>query len=664
MANSHSDLSGSQPGRLSLSRRHSSKPPEASQSLSEGSGSNRTGAHRPQRHIVGGAHNRLGARNTSIGKNLNKLAKATAAAHDGAQASKNYTTSRFGDMSLPSSPRSAHAIKRHSSAFPMPRNTSHSALRKNQSSGHLPRHGSSKSITKTTRGHTRRNRSQQSDQSQHSQPPSSEPPETPQPPMVRFDLGDEETQARGEEEWTEASASQSPHTSRSHSASHTRVNSIADDGYVNPAGEAGSQRIQIPSEGKEVLISQSFSSFTSSIAERLVLTNGRTRGAEASQMNVPAIMRQSPTPRTRDLPDRARDIIQQINGSSSYHQFRPPDADAITSRILQKHNAAPQVSPVTARATADPQHPASLSHSQGSTFGDGTPGRDLVSRFINGSGGSAGGTPAEDSYLKLRQRRDEGTRQDDQNELEVGKRNKSAPSVDKVANQRRAFSARSVSGRSNPTELPPSRTAQKLLLQRASSAIEPGKHIPAVLPTRPGAPQLLGAGISFGESGPMPAQVQGLFNQTSKEYDVVRRFRNPPAEAISRLGETSIPRQQYINRPKNSKPTPNSPDGSLNQTFRERDAVPHRHHTSALSQGHATTRNKGEEQSRALTHRARVSFDLPHRPRPLDAEDVDEEQMESFGNDTGRVRNDPAYDLCRQMWELDYGGDVGGADAG
>lgn len=478
--------------------------------------------------------------------------------------------------------------------------------------------------------------------------------------MVRFDLGDEQVQPPGEDEWTEASASQSPRTSRS----HTRLNSITDDGYVNLSDGANSRGLQIPGEEKEILISQSFSSFTSNTAERLVLTDGRMRESETLKMNVPALIRQSPTPRTRDLPDRTRDIIQHVNGSSSYHQFRPPDADAITSRILQKHNAAPQVSVVTARVTADPQHPASLSHSQGSTLADGTPGRDLVSRFINGGGGSAGGTPAEDSYLRLRQRRDEAARQDGHNELESGNRNKFAPSMNKITEQRRTFSVHSVSGGSTPTELPPSRTAQKLLLQRASSAIEPGKHIPAVLPNRPGAPQLLGAAISFSESGPMPVQIQGLFNQTKKEYEVVRRFRNPLAESISRLGETSIPRQQYIKRPKDNKTAPNNSGGSFNQTFRERDAIPHRHHTPALSHGNASTRNKDEESGRTPTHRARVSFDLPLRPGPQDAEVVDEEQMESFDDVNGRAYDDPAYELCRQMWELDYGGDVGGADAG
>lgn len=232
MPDSQPDLTEDEPRRPSVPRRHSSKTSEVSQSLSEGSASHRTGAHKPQRHVVGTTHGRLGARNTSFGKNLNKLTKAAAAAHDAAQTSKPQNRSKSGDASLPSSP---HAVKRNASTFVIPGNTSHSALKKNNSSGHLPRQGSSKNIMKSTRVQTKRTRSDQSDQSQQSQPTSPDEPEMPQHPMVRFDLGDDGPQAPGDDEWTEDSASQSPHTSRSQSALHTRSNSVQVDGYVNVA---------------------------------------------------------------------------------------------------------------------------------------------------------------------------------------------------------------------------------------------------------------------------------------------------------------------------------------------------------------------------------------------------------------------------------------------
>ena len=226
------DLSSDQSVRPSFARRHSSKTSEVSQSLSEGSSSHRTGAYKPQRHVVGATHGRLGARNTSIGKNLNKLTKA--AAQDAQQTPRTHTRSKSGESSLPGSPRPSHPVKRNSSAFVIPRTSSHTALKKNHSSGHLPRHGSSKNMNKTGRTPNKRSHSGRSDQSQQSPPASPDAPDVQQPPTVRFDLGDDEPQAPGEEEWTEDSASQSPHTSRSQSATHTRSNSMQVDGYVLP----------------------------------------------------------------------------------------------------------------------------------------------------------------------------------------------------------------------------------------------------------------------------------------------------------------------------------------------------------------------------------------------------------------------------------------------
>ena len=248
---------------------------------------------------------------------------------------------------------------------------------------------------------------------------------------------------------------------------------------------------------------------------------------------------------------------------------------------------------------------------------------------------------------------------DDKNELEASKRNRSAPNVTKSENHRRTVSAQTAGPTS--TELPPSRTQQKLMLQRASSAIEPGKHIPAVLPSRPGAPQLLGGniGLSFGENA-AAAQIQGLFNQTSKEYNVVRRFRNPLAESIRRLGDSSDIRQRHVQRPKSSKGlggSGSSSGGSLSQTYRESATPSAANAQRQNTDGSQTTAssNRTEDTDYVHTHRSRVSFDLPGRPTPQgeNGDDAKGTKAESFGSDAGRVR-DNAYEMCRRMWALDY----------
>jgi hypothetical protein len=157
--------------------------------------------------------------------------------------------------------------------------------------------------------------------------------------------------------------------------------------------------------------------------------------------------------------------------------------------------------------------------------------------------------------------------------------------------------------------------------------------------------------------------MQGLFNQTTKEYNVVRRFKSPLGEAIGRLGERSDVRKRYINRPKSSKGvggSASSSGGSLSQSYREHQ--PHatsNTHAQHAHRSHATpSSTKKDDGEPTLTHRTRVSFDLPGRPAPQDADDDDEgSKTESFGSDNGGVR-DAAYEICRRMWALDYSGGV------
>lgn len=172
-------------------------------------------------------------------------------------------------------------------------------------------------------------------------------------------------------------------------------------------------------------------------------------------------------------------------------------------------------------------------------------------------------------------------------------------------------------------------------------------------------------GLPFGESAGS-AQMQGLFSQTAKEYNVVRRFRNPLAEAIGRLGESSEVRQRYITRPKSSKGvsgSASSSGGSLSQTYRE-----HQPPTTSITpqqRPHRSRANlsnsKKDDSEPTYTHRSRVSFDLPGRPAPQDPDEDDGSKTESFESDSGGVR-DAAYDICRRMWALDYSD--GGANEG
>ncbi|KAF2421162.1 hypothetical protein EJ08DRAFT_597680 [Tothia fuscella] len=586
----------SQARRPAAVMRHSSASSQISQSPSEPSSSHRgPGLHKSQRHVVGHhGHSRLGAtRNASFGKNLNKL-KALAPANDGATPSsatnKQHKRNTSGDSingSFSNSPRPA--IKRNASAFVVPRNTSHSALKKNHSSGHLSRHASSKNVMKTARH-------QAAPLNKRTRSSRSSPPEAPHP-TVRFALGDKgghgEEPEHEDNEWTEESASASPHTTRS--STPARQNSVTAEGSMAARAEDSYSRTQSHSQ----------------------LAPSR------SSLKTP------PSPRAVD-----RNVnVQELNGASSYRPSRLPDADFITSRLLQRtpsHNPDPKVSAISATATPEAHVPGSTAHSQGSnlTLAEGTPGRDLVSRFINTS--SSGGTPKDGSNFLPKQEQPGSER----NELEVHKRNKSTPNfrMEDSPASTRTHSHRS--GTSTPTtELPPSRTQQKLLLQRASSHIEPQRHVPAVLP-RSGASQLIGHGVSFNE-GSLPPQIQGLFHQTAKEYKVVRRFRNPVADAIIRLSEIPNPPRQK-----------KAPRGDENH-----DRAESRAETLVNDKRRPETNGGGSVRKgvQGLGHKSRVSFDLPGKSQ---AHDDDEDDAESFpSSETSRVR-DEAYEICRRMWEI------------
>ncbi|TID20932.1 hypothetical protein E6O75_ATG05697 [Venturia nashicola] len=602
----------SQQRRPALVQRHSSQSSQVShvsQSPSEASSSHRQGHYKPQRHVVG--HGRLGASRNSSSKNLAKLTKVTPA-NDATvnNHQRHHSRNKSGELleSASSSPR-PH-MKRNASAFVV-RNQTHSALKKNFSSGHLPRHASSKTVMKTARHppalnkRTVSNKSENSEQSRDSEPPSPHP-------TVRFALGDgdevgptDEHDGDGEGEWTEESASASPHTTRS--STPARSNSISEGPMTGMADAHDS-----------------------------------TSEAESSNTVIHAPLSLPKSAIDRTLTPRP------VNGSGSHNTSHQPDADAITSRLLQRvhsNNAAPQVTNISAVVTSESQGSKSLSHSQSSTVQDGTPGRDLVSRFINTS--SSGGTPKDVSLLPAKQQR-----RPDSADLDSHKRNKSTPNfVEPGSSPPSSITNRTTT---TPSELPPSRTQIKMQLMRASSNIEQSqKGVPAVLP-RPNAAHILGHGGSFSLNQGVAPQIQALFSQTAKEYQVVRRFRNPVGEAIHRLGEipgttrrnTYIPKQQkgkagYIN----------GGDGKygLSQSYRNREE---RQNGTEAQQGRHGHLAPSTAQRNAVGHKSRVSFDLPRA-------DEDEDDRASVRSDDGRIVRDEAYDICRRLWDIGNVGNVG-----
>ena len=164
------------------------------------------------------------------------------------------------------------------------------------------------------------------------------------------------------------------------------------------------------------------------------------------------------------------------------------------------------------------------------------------------------------------------------------------------------------------------------MLQRASSNIEPHKLVPAILP-RAGGPTLA-SGISYAANseGRLDPRLQQQFNHVTIEYKVVRRYRNPLADALVRIEQTpGSPRK--VRAPKTV-----GTNGFINV-----------HGSGSLS---TSFNEAGVETDGSGARRSRVSFD--HDPASRD--EADAEGRQSFESEGGRVRNE-AEEICRRLWE-------------
>ncbi|RYN24817.1 hypothetical protein AA0114_g12748 [Alternaria tenuissima] len=574
------DESNSRPKRPAAMTRQSSSQSHISQSPSEGP--HRSAHHKSQRHHVVGQRVQ---RNTSFGKNLNKLNKAEKQAQQALQGAENtgrhHRRSQSGNsVSAPSSPHTRPGFKRHASSGAIVRaNNQQANLRRNHSSGHLPpRQGHAKHALKGSKNENAASkralatptRSRQSSPEPHA--------------AVHFDMPNDDEEEEGG--WTEESASQSPTTTRS----NTRSNSVI--------LEAQHRAAEINME--------------------------KNRGEPSQQAGT---IREAPSQATQTLTDRTRNNTQ-TNGGSSYQHSRPPEADMIPSRLLQRsssRNLAPQTSSVAATVVSSSDRHNLLSHtagSVGSTLVD-TPGHNLVSRFMDGDGSA--GTPHDGAYMA-----GHGLKEDtDGGELDKSKRNKSMPNFNGGTDTPSKTPQRS--GTTTPTNLPPSRTQQKLMLQRASSNIEPQKLVPVTLP-RTGGPTYLQSSIHYNGNGEgrLDPRLQQQFNHVAVEYNVVRRYRNPIADALARIYQTpGMSRKTRIPKSSHSANGFTTGASSLSTSFNE---------SSVETDG-------------AGSRRSRVSFenDAGRGKTSRDENDF-EAGGQSFESDQARSRNE-AEEICRRLWE-------------
>jgi hypothetical protein len=481
-----------------------------------------------------------------------------------------------------------------------------------------------------------------SEKSQRSQKSPIEP-DGQQHPTVRFDLGTELVPGDDDDnEWTEDSASISPETTRD----HTRQNSMILDSNALKIMHASNPPTQ-PSSATASAHRQ----------DNIIITN------------------EPPT----ESPQSG------IKRSSSTHSIST--ADAITSRVLMRGPVQnPSVSAVTATGTntATPtRNNLSVDSYTVVDYGSGnsaagSAGSHRVGRFINGN--SSQGTPSDQRNEAILNARGIDIPDDSPSN---GKGKERADNISKsLDSHRRNRSLSNMAGtksssRGNPStsNLPPSRTQQKLDLQRVSSVLESTKHhVIPVLP-RPSAPVILQSGLNIGfgfsESEHFTAQTQSLYAQINKEYNVVRRYRQPVSDALARIEPhriSSAKRQGKVRQHHDQ--THHDHDQTHRHRHRNMDdndsvhsaqvpdfRYPKPSSVRSVNRQHLDS-EAGSSPEKLNKRRSRVSFEVP--PKSIvtsgDAEaDADDESDNAKGPIHHR-RPKPAesevLELCRRMWDL------------
>lgn len=294
-------------------------------------------------HAVGHGRHPYG-RVPSHGKGLHKLSKlGPGDAADGAGPTRHHTRSA---SHTPTASPTTQNFKRNSSNVSLPRVGSKVSIKKNKSEVSLGRNVSSTKLRNHSKGEkaqTKNNLRKNGDD------------DGPVKGQASFEIGDED---QDNEDWTEESSSQSPHTTR-----HSSV------GRKTP-------QLEDPPSPDEP--------------------------AEPSPPTLPQSPPQSPPNNPSAFVNHAKEQNHQRDKSPHSH---PPNADDVTHRLLNRstHNAAPKTSSVSATVTPNGSSgsPAFV-HSQDSTFGnkDSMP-ADGISRFLGGTGSNSGsGTPGSVSHLQ------------------------------------------------------------------------------------------------------------------------------------------------------------------------------------------------------------------------------------------------------------------------
>ncbi|MCJ1400556.1 hypothetical protein MMC11_003762 [Xylographa trunciseda] len=426
-------------------------------------------------------------RNPSYGKNLNKLTKlnATQGGEEGGVA-RNQSKQK---LHTPSTSPSTKDIRRNSSNASLPRVASKTSVKRNLSNISLKRNGSSATqLGKTGRPTTPLRTLHTKSKTKHN---------TSAIATGDFSVGSDEDQ---DEDWTEESNSQSPSTTRQSSeGARTRPGSPPHDQLVNQ----------------------------------------RQAGLPDSPPESPATISSTEAP--SETPH-----IQQAALYSNHPSVLPPDADAVTSRLLRHHASQklqPQLSSISATGTPG-THTPPIYATNGTPSTDPSMPADGVSRFLNHNtaSGSSGGSvahlhsalsalqspaPAHNPRSRSPSPNPSSTAADHVRRAKsTGNLNSAPPAPDNGESAKRPPPSYSIDPRA--TRRAGGNTAAKQELWRTQVNIEsPAPHAGPGLAMR-------GASGLHGMLGTEERRIR-LWERAEGEMGYLRRFRNPVLEGVGRV---------------------------------------------------------------------------------------------------------------------------------
>lgn len=379
------------------------------------------------------------------------------------------------------------AERRATTELKLSRDSSASNLFKNTSQTNLKRHRSSVEVNKRNKSSDKLKRA--SSGTAINRPSSST--QKAAKGQVHFDLGVDDAD---EDEWVDASGSNSPYLSRKGSINSSGQNSLR-PGFSS----AANSRPETPNEVRET------TSNTSSESQTLVEPSAE---------------------------DRER----------TQHQAY------LTSRLLKRtasYGAPPKMTAEIAKATLPHQSPDLTDRDESITSKG--PHDGLTSRFVETS------TPALSNEGSFYHHTNEFSHSDEGDARRIHSSNGIAGSLRRERNgdstprlDNSALVPRSASRPSAPPA-ETSRTQQKLNLQRASSVIEPGQSVNGGSGAVGTSPWIGVGGPGFDGGTSRDPRVGRLLEKTGMEYLVVRRYQNPISRSLNRLGRLpSIKKNQKI----------------------------------------------------------------------------------------------------------------------